>query len=64
VVEPNLRRLPESLSGFPHLRAADLETAVRAADVILLLVDHRQFKRVDRELLNIKIVIDTCGLWR
>jgi len=41
-----------------------LEHAVRAADIIVLLVDHRQFKRVDRELLNIKIVIDTCGMWR
>ena len=64
VTEPNLARLPESLSGYPHLRAADLETSVRTADIIVLLVDHRQFKRVDRELLNIKIVIDTCGLWR
>ena len=64
VVEPNLRRLPETLSGYAHLRSADLETAVRTADIIVLLVDHRQFRRVDRELLNIKIVIDPCGLWR
>ena len=64
VVEPNLPRLPESLAGYSQLRAADLQTAVRTADIIVLLVDHRQFKRVDRELLNIKIVIDTCGLWR
>ena len=64
VVEPNLRRLPESLGNFPHLRAADLQTAIHAADIIVLLVDHRQFRRVDRELLKMKIVIDTCGLWR
>ena len=35
----------------------------QAADIIVLLVDHRQFKRVDRELLNLKIVVDTRGLW-
>lgn len=64
VVEPNLHRLPESISRFPNLRSADLQTAVRSADVIVLLVGHRQFKRVDRELLNVKIVIDTCGMWR
>jgi UDP-N-acetyl-D-mannosaminuronic acid dehydrogenase len=64
VVEPNLRRLPESLTGFAHLRSADLQTAIRTADIIVLLVDHRQFRRVDRELLKMKIVIDTCGMWR
>lgn len=64
VVEPNLRGLPASLTGFSNLRPADLQTAVRTADIIVLLVDHRQFKRVDRELLKIKIVIDTCGMWR
>lgn len=64
VVEPHLRRLPDSLIQFPQLRAADVQTAIRAADIVVCLVDHRQFKRVDRELLKIKIVIDTCGMWR
>ena len=63
VVEPNIRRLPQSLSHFPRLRSTDLQTAVLNADIIVLLVDHRQFKRVDRELLKIKIVIDTRGMW-
>src|SRR5207237_291993 len=64
VVEPNIQRLPKNLSQFPRLRATDLQTAVRDADIVVLLVDHRQFKRIDRELLKIKIVIDTCGMWR
>jgi UDP-N-acetyl-D-mannosaminuronic acid dehydrogenase len=64
VVEPNIRRLPQSLSGFPSVRLTDLHSALRDADIIALLVDHRQFKRVDRELLNLKIVIDTRGMWR
>jgi UDP-N-acetyl-D-mannosaminuronic acid dehydrogenase len=31
---------------------------------VVLLVDHRQFKRVDRDLLKPKITIDTRGVWR
>lgn len=64
VVEPNVRRLPKSLAEFPRARLAELQPALKAADIIVLLVDHRQFKRVDRELLNLKIVIDTRGVWR
>ena len=64
VVEPNLKTLPKSLSGFANLRSSDLPGAIGTADIIVLLVDHRQFKRVDREILKLKIVIDTCGLWR
>jgi UDP-N-acetyl-D-mannosaminuronic acid dehydrogenase len=64
VVEPNVKRLPKSLSGFPAVKLSDLQSALKTADIIVLLVDHRQFKRVDRELLNLKIVIDTRGVWR
>jgi len=64
VVEPNVKRLPKSLSGFPAVKLSDLQSALKTADIIVLLVDHRQFKRVDRELLNLKIVIDTRGMWR
>jgi UDP-N-acetyl-D-mannosaminuronic acid dehydrogenase len=64
VVEPNIGRLPKNLAQFPRLRTADLQSAIQAADIVVLLVDHRQFKRFDRELLKIKIVIDTCGMWR
>jgi UDP-N-acetyl-D-mannosaminuronic acid dehydrogenase len=64
VVEPNIERLPKSLSEFSSVRLCDLQSALKDADVIVLLVDHRQFKRVDRELLNLKIVVDTRGMWR
>src|SRR5579872_749917 len=64
VVEPNLKTLPKSLSRFSNVRSSDLHTAIGTADIIVLLVDHRQFKRVNREMLKVKIVIDTCGLWK
>lgn len=64
VVEPNVRALPKTLEGSVCVKRAELSEALDKADIILLLVDHRQFRRVDRELLNVKIVIDTRGLWR
>ena len=64
IVEPNITRLPASLAEFPRVKLADLQNALNTADIVVLLVDHRQFKRVDHELLNLKIVIDTRGVWR
>ena len=64
IVEPNLKSLPESLAKSDSTRLVDIKEAMTAADIILLLVDHRQFKRIDRELLKPKMVIDTRGIWR
>ncbi|HEY1615642.1 MAG TPA: UDP-N-acetyl-D-mannosamine dehydrogenase [Rhizomicrobium sp.] len=64
VVEPNLKQLPQSLRDASRVAPSELRAAVTAADIVLLLVDHRQFKRIDRELLNLKIAIDTRGIWR
>jgi UDP-N-acetyl-D-mannosaminuronic acid dehydrogenase len=64
VVEPNLGRLPPSLAEVAHVRLVELGEALSAADIVVLLVDHRQFKRIDRELLKPKIIIDTRGVWR
>lgn len=41
----------------------DQESILREADIILLLVAHKQFRMIDKELLKPKIVIDTCGIW-
>jgi UDP-N-acetyl-D-mannosaminuronic acid dehydrogenase len=64
VVEPNIRELPKSLKNIPGVTLAEVREAMNAADIVVLLVDHRQFKRIDRELLKPKIVIDTRGVWR
>jgi UDP-N-acetyl-D-mannosaminuronic acid dehydrogenase len=64
VVEPNIKQLPASLSQTSNIRLVELREALPAADIVLLLVDHRQFKRVDRDLLKPKITIDTRGIWR
>jgi len=60
VVEPNIRKLPESLEGI--VRFVELNEALNQADVIVIFVDHVQFKRVDPVRLQAKVVIDTRGL--
>ncbi|WCM22750.1 UDP-N-acetyl-D-mannosamine dehydrogenase [Paraburkholderia bryophila] len=60
VVEPNIGTLPAALEG--KVRLCELNDALVEADVILVLVDHEPFKRVDPVRLQAKVVIDTRGL--
>ena len=62
-VEPNIDSLPASLSEKKNVVLASIDEAIRAADVIVMLVDHKEFKAVDRHLLNGKPIVDTKGLW-
>ncbi len=64
VAEPNVDELPVPLSQRPNVALAEVEDAIARADIVLVLVDHHQFKTLDRELLAEKIVVDTKGLWR
>lgn len=61
VVEPNIRTLPKSLASLTELVPA--EEAIAAADIVLILVDHRQFRSLPRRLFDERVVIDTRGLW-
>jgi UDP-N-acetyl-D-mannosaminuronic acid dehydrogenase len=42
----------------------DLRHVMKSADILLLLVDHEEFKSIDPETIKDKIVIDTRGIWR
>jgi len=42
----------------------DLPQVLAAADILLLLVDHAEFKDIDRDTLRDKVVIDTRGALR
>lgn len=64
VVEPNVEELPPSLSSVPNLRKQDLAEALTDAEVVLLLVNHKEFIALDRSELKGKTVIDTKGIWR
>lgn len=61
VVEPHIQELPEDLEGRAEI--CSLESAVKRSDIIVLLVDHEQFRGADRQVLNQKVVIDTRGVF-
>jgi UDP-N-acetyl-D-mannosaminuronic acid dehydrogenase len=57
IVEPNIRTHSE-------FTLTSLDTAIQTADIVLVLVDHRQFKRLPLSLFREKILIDTRGCIR
>ncbi|MDX8000553.1 UDP-N-acetyl-D-mannosamine dehydrogenase [Xenorhabdus sp. Reich] len=61
-VEPNVHELPASLKGVVELRNVD--QALEEADIILMLVDHSQFKAIHGDAIKQKWVVDTKGVWR
>ncbi|KAA8996465.1 UDP-N-acetyl-D-mannosamine dehydrogenase [Affinibrenneria salicis] len=61
-VEPNIERLPAALEG--QVTLVDTTSALRDADVLVMLVDHRAFKAVDPEEITQSWVVDTKGVWR
>ncbi|WP_256840216.1 UDP-N-acetyl-D-mannosamine dehydrogenase [Ornithinimicrobium faecis] len=63
-VEPNVAELPPKLAELANVTLTPLEDAVSKADVVALLVDHREFKVMDTAALDGKAVIDTRGTWR
>ena len=64
VVEPNVDELPTVLSNISNLAKQDTNEAIAAADVVLLLVNHKEFVNLDQSVLEGKTVIDTKGIWR
>lgn len=63
-VEPNVSQLPKSLAGQANVELAETAEAIERADVVLVLVDHDEFKAVPAAALKGKAVVDTKGLWR
>ncbi|SEA62553.1 UDP-N-acetyl-D-mannosamine dehydrogenase [Paraburkholderia sartisoli] len=59
-VEPHVSELPEELRDGVELVA--LEAALEQADIVVLLVDHEQFKRVSWSSIKGKAIIDTRGI--
>jgi UDP-N-acetyl-D-mannosaminuronic acid dehydrogenase len=63
VVEPHIEELPKKLD-FPHVKIVEMEEALKLADVIVVLVNHRGFLNIDPKLIEGKTVIDTRGVWQ
>jgi UDP-N-acetyl-D-mannosaminuronic acid dehydrogenase len=57
ICEPNLRE-------HPDFGLVSMNDAVKEADIVLLLVDHKSFRKLSAAQLKEKIVIDTRGIIR
>lgn len=61
-VEPNIDAVPPRLA--EQVELCDATAALNQADIVALLVDHREFKRIDLLRLQEKVVIDTRGIFQ
>jgi len=62
IADPNLSVLPEELAALSNVSFCDTLEAVRRADIVALLVAHSQFRKIPREELMRRVVIDVTGL--
>lgn len=62
-VEPHIDELPDRLQGRDNLELAEVNAAIEAADIVVLLVDHAAFADLGPAAYQ-KHVIDTRGQWR
>ncbi|MCU5772210.1 UDP-N-acetyl-D-mannosamine dehydrogenase [Erwiniaceae bacterium BAC15a-03b] len=62
VVEPNVETIPQKLAHKAQLVSADI--ALQQADVLVMLVDHQQFKAMDSAQITQRWIVDTKGVWR
>lgn len=61
VVEPNISELPSSLLKL-DCELVGLNEAIDRANLVLVLVDHQEFKSMDRASLKMKVIVDTRGI--
>ncbi len=62
VVEPNIAQLPDQLL-TQGVELVELSDALGAANLLVALVDHSEFKQIPLSQVTSKVVIDTRGLW-
>lgn len=62
VIEPHIDALPDELVHSGLVRLSTQEAGL-SSDMILMLVDHREFRAIPRSVIASKAIIDTRGLW-
>src|SRR5207302_8708039 len=62
IADPNLSSLPTELAALSNVSFCDTLEAVRHADIVALLVAHSRFRKIPREELMRRVVIDVTGL--
>ena len=62
VVEPNITKLPESLSKL-GVELVALEDALAQSNTLAVLVDHKEFKSIAPEQIAKKVIVDSRGIF-
>ncbi|MFD2026053.1 UDP-N-acetyl-D-mannosamine dehydrogenase [Promicromonospora aerolata] len=64
-VEPHVEELPKELANRRNVTLSGLKSGVRRADVVVLLVDHTEFKEADVDEIGLHEakLVDTRGVW-
>jgi len=62
VVEPNIRKLPEKQK-ISFVKLVSLKKAIQDSKLIIVLVDHKEFKKISFEDFKDKVVIDVKGIF-
>ncbi|WP_181734641.1 hypothetical protein [Corynebacterium phoceense] len=55
---------PKRLKGFDNVTLTALDETITKSDVVLLLVDYKEFKTLPQEHLVSKPVVGTKEIWR
>jgi len=61
IVEPHITQLPDGFN--ESVKLVSLEKAIEIVDIVVLLVDHKQFIDIDLKLLSGKQIVDSRGIW-
>ncbi|NMH65361.1 UDP-N-acetyl-D-mannosamine dehydrogenase VpsB [Shewanella salipaludis] len=60
-VEPNVLSLPQTLAD-KGIELLNMDAALERANIVVVLVDHKEFKAADSKQFATKVVIDTRGV--
>ena len=63
VAEPHLGSLPYSLRD-ERVTLVTTDEAIDRADVVVILVDHQSFKKINPSSIGTRMLIDTRGIWQ
>ncbi|MBA8792691.1 UDP-N-acetyl-D-mannosaminuronic acid dehydrogenase [Friedmanniella endophytica] len=64
VCDPYVEELPRELADRSNVRLQRATAAITGADIVVMLVEHDQFRALSRNLLEGKVVFDTQGVLR
>jgi len=63
VVEPHIDKLPLELANQAGIELVELDEGLKKADILVVLVDHKEFEDIPPKAHTAKAVIDTQGMW-